>query len=301
MTQVGATALPAAAPTIADRRPRSAMVDTVLRVLRQPMGIFGVAALALFLFAALCSPLISPYDPLAQHRGVELTAPGATYLLGTDELGRDVLSRLIWGARNSLIVSILAVTLGAAAGVSTGTVAGYLGGWVDTVIMRVYDGLLAFPGILLAVLIIAVVGPGQMTVAYALALGATPGYARLMRSRVLQERENDYVLAARGIGAGSWRIMFIHVLPNAIAPLIYVMALTMGIAILAESALSFLGLGTQPPTPSWGAMLAEARPYLRQAPLDAIFPGLCIALLLLGLNFLADALRDALDPRRRNG
>ena len=268
------------------------------RVFRKPMGMIGLAVLAVFFACALFAPAISPYNPAEQHHGTELAAPGATYLLGTDQLGRDTLSRIVWGARNSLIVSVLTVVLGAGIGVSAGLIAGYLGGWLEALIMRLCDTILAFPGILLAVLIIAVLGPGQTTVAYALALGSTPGYARLMRSRVLQEREKDYVVAARTLGARTRRIMFVHILPNAIAPLIYVMALTMGFAVLAESSLSFLGLGTQPPMPSWGAMLTDARPYLRQTPFLAIFPGLCIAILLLGVNFLADALRDALDPNR---
>jgi ABC-type dipeptide/oligopeptide/nickel transport system permease subunit len=288
-------------PTVAVRAPRSATVNIALRVLRNPMGAAAVAILSILTLAALFAPLISPYDPIEQHRGAELLQPGGLYSLGTDQLGRDVLSRLIWGARNSLVVGVLTVLIGAAIGVSSGLLAGYLGGWLDAVIMRVYDAVLAFPGILLAILIIAVVGPGQTTVAYALAIGSTPGYARLMRSRVLQEREKDYVIAAETAGARARRIMFIHVLPNAIAPLVYVMALTMGFAVLAEASLSFLGLGTQPPTPSWGRMLTEARPSLREAPFDSIFPGLAIAILLLALNFLADALRDALDPRRTNG
>lgn len=298
MSVIESAAVAASSPI---RRPRSIAVETSLRVVRNRMGLFGLVVLGLLVACAVFAPLFSPYDPVEQHRGAELARPGGRFLLGTDQLGRDLLSRLIWGARNSLIVSVLAVSLGAGVGVSTGLLAGYVGGWVDALIMRVYDALLAYPGILLAILVIAVFGAGQANVAYALAIGATPVYARLMRSRVLQEREKDYVTAARAIGARARRIMAIHILPNAVAPLIYVMALTMGFAVLGEAALSFLGLGTRPPTPSWGAMLTEARPYLREAPLYAIVSGLCIAILLLGLNFLADALRDALDPRRTNG
>ena len=301
MSTTGVATVGTPASRLGTWRPPAVATDTFVRVVRNPMGLFGIVVLAALVVCALGAPLISPFDPAQQHRGAELLGPGETYLLGTDRLGRDELSRLIWGARNSLTVAVLAVVLGAAVGVSTGLLAGYLGGWLDVGVMRFYDALLAFPGILLAILIISVLGPGQTTVAYALALGSTPGYARLMRSRVLQEREKEYVLAAQTAGADAWRVMFVHVLPNAVAPLIYVMALTMGFAVLAESSLSFLGLGTQPPLPSWGAMLTEARPNLREAPLNSILPGTCIAILLLSLNFLADALRNALDPRRRNG
>ena len=300
MSSTGVVGVATPASRAAVWRPPEVLSQTFVRVVRNPMGMFGLIVLAVLVICAIGAPVISPFDPTEQHRGSELLPPGLPFVLGTDRLGRDELSRLIWGARNSLTVALLAVLLGAAIGVSTGLLAGYSGGWVDATIMRLYDALLAFPGILLAILIISVLGAGQATVAYALALGSIPGYARLMRSRVFQEREKDYVLAAQTVGATARRVMFVHVLPNAVAPLVYVMALTMGFAVLAESSLSFLGLGTQPPIPSWGAMLTEARPNLRDAPLNSIFPGTCIALLLLSLNFLADALRNALDPRRKN-
>jgi peptide/nickel transport system permease protein len=256
--------------------------------------------LGLLVLCAVAAPVISPYDPLAQHAGAELRSPGAQFLLGTDNLGRDILSRIIYGSRASLLVGVVAVALGAGVGIATGLAAGYFGGLVDTLIMRFYDALLSFPAILLGIAVVSVLGTGMLSVAYALAIASLPTFARLMRSRVLAERERDYVLAARCCGAADRRIMWLHVLPNAVAPLLIQISLAMGFSVLAESALSFLGLGTQPPNPSWGAMLNESRAYLRTAPGFGIFPGAALATLLLGLNFLADALRDALDPRRTN-
>ncbi len=276
------------------------MVQAFQRVIRNPIGMFGLSVLSLLVFCAITAPIISPYDPLAQHAGSELRQPSAQYLLGTDNLGRDIFSRIIYGSRASLLVGVVAVALGAGAGIATGLAAGYFGGIVDTLIMRFYDALLSFPAILLGIAVVSVLGTGMLSVAYALAIASLPTFARLMRSRVLAERERDYVLAARCCGSSDRRIMWLHVLPNAVAPLLIQISLAMGFSVLAESALSFLGLGTQPPYPSWGAMLNESRAYLRTAPGFGIFPGAALAILLLGLNFLADALRDALDPRRTN-
>jgi peptide/nickel transport system permease protein len=270
------------------------------RTLSNPMGLFGAIVLVVLVVAAIGAPLLSPFDPLEQHPGLELQPPGGTFFLGTDNLGRDLLSRIIFGSRASLLVGVLAVGLGATVGILTGLAAGYFGGAIDAVIMRFYDALLSFPAILLGIGVVSILGPGLYSVAYALAVASLPGFARLMRSRVLAERERDYVLAARCIGATDSRIMGIHVLPNAIAPLLIQISLAMAFSVLAESALSFLGLGTQPPQPSWGTMLNESRAYLRTAPGFGIFPGIALALLLLGLNFFSDALRDALDPRRTN-
>jgi peptide/nickel transport system permease protein len=228
------------------------------------MGLFGATLVTLLVLAAIFAPLISPYDPIEQHPGSELLPPGGQFFLGTDNLGRDLLSRIIWGSRSSLLIGLVAVGLGAGIG------------------------------------IVSVLGTGGFSVAYALAFATLPGFARLMRSRVLTERERDYVTAARCIGAGDNRIMWQHVLPNAIAPLLVQITLAMSFSVLAESGLSFLGLGTQPPQPSWGSMLNESRAYLRTAAGFGVFPGMALALLLLGLNFLTDALRDALDPRRVN-
>jgi peptide/nickel transport system permease protein len=192
------------------------------------------------------------------------------------------------------------VSIGASVGILSGLVAGYLGGWFDIAIMRGYDALLAFPGVLLAIAIVAVTGPGVLNVAIAIGIAQMPADARLTRSIVLSLRERDYVLAARSLGASRGRIMAMHVLPNTIPPLLVQLSLAMGVAVLAEAALSFLGLGTQPPTPSWGGMLSESRPFLRQAAWYGVWPGVALALLLIALNCLADALRHAFDPRRIN-
>jgi peptide/nickel transport system permease protein len=279
---------------------RGPIVQALVRTLSNPMGALGAGLVAMLIFGALFAPLVSPFDPTEQHPGSELLPPGSQFLLGTDNLGRDLLSRIIFGSRASLFIGIVAVSLGAGVGIATGLAAGYLRGWVDAVIMRIYDALLSFPAILLGIGIVTVLGSGPLSVSLALAFATLPTFARLMRARVLAERQREYILAARCIGARDGRIMWQHVLPNAVAPLLIQISLTMGFAVLAESALSFLGLGTQPPNPSWGAMLNESRAYLRTAPGFGIFPGLALALLLLGLNFLSDALRDALDPRRTN-
>lgn len=275
-------------------------IRALQRIRRHPAGLVGFGILAVLAFCAVAAPLVSPHDPLQQHAGSELRPPGLDFLLGTDHLGRDLLSRIIYGTRSSLLVGVVAVGLGAGVGIATGLAAGYFGGLIDTLIMRFYDALLSFPAILLGVAVVSVLGAGMLSVAYALAIASLPSFARLMRSRVLSERERDYVLAARCCGAADRRIMWFHVLPNAVAPLLIQVSLAMGFSVLAESALSFLGLGTQPPDPSWGSMLNESRAYLRTSPAFGIFPGVALALLLLGLNFLADALRDALDPRRTN-
>ncbi len=290
-----------AATALDSRRSRSPLAGAISRTIRNPMGAFGLSVVLALALVALAAPALAPYDPFLQHPGHELAPLGGAFPWGTDELGRDILSRVIFGTRTSLLVGVISVGLGAAAGIATGLLAGYLGGWLDGLIMRFYDALLAFPGILAGVAVVTVLGPGTINVAIAIAIAVTPLFARLTRASVLAERERDYVLAEHCLGAGSARIMWRHVLPNCLPPLLVQLALTMGFAVLAEAGLSFLGLGTQPPIPSWGAMLNESRAYLRDAPWIAIWPGAALALLMLGLNFLADALREALDPRRVNG
>jgi len=272
----------------------------LVRTWRNPLGMFGILILGFLAFMAVGAPLISPYDPIVQHQGKELLGPNSEFWLGTDELGRDLLSRVIYGARPSLVVALMVVMIGGGLGIAAGLLAGYLGGWVNAVLMRFFDAMFAFPAVLLGFVVIAALGPGTTQVAYAIALAVVPSVGRLSRSLVLKERHRDYVLAARCTGAGSGRVMFLHVLPNAVSPMIVNLALIMGFSVLLEASLAFLGLGTQPPTPSWGAMLNSSRAYLRNDPWMAICPGVVLALLLLGLNYLADALRDAFDPRRVN-
>jgi peptide/nickel transport system permease protein len=276
------------------------LTAAMFRTWRNPLGKFGVIILGILVFAAIFAPWISPYDPIVQHQGKELLGPNSQFWMGTDELGRDLLSRVIYGARPSLVVAVMVVFIGGVLGICAGLTAAYFGGWVNAVIMRLFDALFAFPAILLGFVVIAALGPGTTQVAYAIALAVVPSLGRVARSLVLKERNRDYVLAARCTGAGSGRVMFAHLLPNAVSPMIVNLALLMGFSVLAEASLAFLGLGTQPPTPSWGAMLNGSRAYLRVDPWMAIGPGVVLAMLLLGLNYLADALREAFDPRRVN-
>jgi peptide/nickel transport system permease protein len=278
-------------------RSRGFVLTTLGRLVRNPAGAFGLTVFALLFLIAIFAPIVAPYDPLAQDGRAEMVGPSAAHLFGTDELGRDLLSRVIYGARTSLLVGVLAVTLGSLVGVSTGLAAGYVGGWLDTVIMRLWDVLLAFPAILIGIAIAAMLGPGATNAAFALAIISIPQFSRITRASVLGEKQRDYVQAARSVGVREIAIAVRHILPNTVSPFLVQLSLAMGYAVLLEAGLSFLGLGTQPPDPSWGGMLSASRTYLRDAPYYAIFPGIALSLLLLSLNFLADALRDALDPR----
>jgi peptide/nickel transport system permease protein len=286
----------------AERRQRSGnfYVRVFYRLLRSPTGVIGLAVMALLVVTAVFAPLIAPYDPLAQHQGAELAVPSATYWVGTDEFGRDIFSRIVYGSRISLIVGVLAVMVGGAIGISTGLAAGYLGGWLDACIMRLWDTLLAFPAILLGIAVAAVLGPGVSNAALALAIISIPQFSRITRAAVLSEKQREYIQAARCIGSQDRRIVLRHLLPNTVSPLLVQLSLAIAYAVLLEAGLGFLGLGTQPPDPSWGTMLNASRAYLRQAPWYAVFPGIALSTLLVGLNFLSDALRDALDPKLTN-
>jgi peptide/nickel transport system permease protein len=248
---------------------------------------------------AIAAPLLAPFDPNFQDTARRLESPSHTHPLGLDDLGRDVLSRILFGARVSLRVGFSVVILGSVIGVFLGAIAGYFGGAADLIVMRICDILLAFPGILLAIALVAVLGPSLTNVILALAIINWVGYARLVRGQVLKVREMEYVVAAKALGARSPRVILRHVLPNVINPVIVMATLGLAGAILAEAALSFLGLGVQPPTPSWGAMLTSGRRYLGLANHLAIFPGAAIMLAVMGLNFLGDGLIDALDPKYR--
>jgi ABC-type dipeptide/oligopeptide/nickel transport system permease subunit len=246
---------------------------------------------------AVAAPLLAPYGAAEQFSGTELAPPSARFLLGTDNLGRDVLSRIIFGTRISLLVGVIAVAIGAILGGGSGLFAGYRGGWLDGALMRVWDAAFAVPAILLGIALAAAFGASAITVAITLGIASTPTFARLARAAVLGERHKEYVQAARIVGATHLRVLGLHILPNVLGPMLVQVGLTMSAAVLLEAGLSFLGLGVQAPQPSWGGMLAESRQYLRQAPWYAVFPGVSLTLLVLGLNFLSDAMRDMLDPR----
>jgi peptide/nickel transport system permease protein len=257
----------------------------------------GFAVVILAVLGAIFGPWVWPVDGMRQTLAERLTGPSWMHPLGQDELGRDLLARLLLGARVSLLVGAAVVSVSAVVGVAVGTVAGYLGGWVDEVAGRVMDVLLAFPGILLAIALVAVLGPSLGNVVLALVTIGWVGYARLVRGQVLKIRELDYVQAARAIGAPTTRLLVRHVVPGTLSAVTVQATLGMAGAIIAEASLSFLGLGVQPPTPSWGTMLDAGRSHLFDAPHVTIFPGLAIAVLVLSLNVLGDALRDRLDPR----
>lgn len=269
------------------------------RLLRNFAFTSGLILTVVLVLAALAAPLLAPYDPNTQDTARRLEAPSNDHLLGLDDLGRDVLSRVIFGARVSLRVGFSVVLLAALTGVTLGAISGYFGGAIDVLVMRLCDILLAFPGILLAIALVAVLGPSLNNVILALATIGWVGYARLVRGQVLKVREMEYVTAAKALGAKSPRVILRHVLPNVINPVIVMATLGLAGAILSEAALSFLGLGVQPPTPSWGAMLTAGRRYLGLANHLAIFPGAAIMLAVMGLNFLGDGLIDALDPKYR--
>ncbi len=250
-----------------------------------------------FVIVAAFAGVVVPHDPLKQDLSMALRPPGGAYLLGTDELGRDILSRIIMGAQVSLLMSIAAVLGALSIGTLLGSVAGFYGGRLDNVIMRCIDVLLAMPGILLAITIIAVLGVGLVNVVVAIAINGIPVFTRLARAATLSVKENDYVLAARTLGSTNRHVIVSHVLPNTTAPLLVQSTLMMATSILLSSSLSFLGLGAQPPTPEWGAMLSSGRTYLTSSPHVGTSPGIAIMLVVLGFNMFGDGLRDALDPR----
>jgi peptide/nickel transport system permease protein len=249
--------------------------------------------------AALAAPWLSPRDPIKTAPRDALQPPGSGYVLGSDQLGRDVLSRVLHGARISLVVGLVSVGIAVGLGTPVGLLAGYYGGWLDTVAMRVVDVMLAFPGILLALAIVSVLTPSLPNLMVAVGVAAVPTYARLVRASVLSARENLYVEAARAIGCRDIPLLLRYVLPNVVAPVVVTATLGMGTAILSAATLSFLGLGSQPPQPEWGRMLSEGRDYLREAWWIATFPGTGIMLTVLAMNLLGDGLRDVLDPRLR--
>lgn len=261
--------------------------------------IFGAVIIVAFLIVSAFGPWIAPYDPNVQDLRAVLVQPSADHLLGTDYIGRDLLSRLIHGARNSLMVGVVALGIAAVFGMAAGLIAGYFGGWVYTVIMRLTDALMSFPMILLALLIASLLGGGLVNVMIALGIAMVPGYVRLMCGLVLSARESDYIVAGRSLGGSDMRLMFLHILPNCFPPLIVLITMQIGAAILAEAGLSYLGIGITPPAPAWGAMVNDGYRYLAKIPLLSFAPGVAIMLVVFAFNMVGDGLRDALDPRLR--
>ena len=264
------------------------------------VGIVGLVIVMLFLAVTVAAPWIAPYDPVYADFANVLAPPSWTHPFGTDDIGRDILSRVIHGARISLGAGLAPVALALAVGLPLGLLAGYAGGMIDNVLMRAVEVILAFPTLVLALGITAILGPKLSHALLAIGLVFVPNFARLIRGQVLSVRENDFVTAARALGGTDTRVVVQHVLPNCVAPLLVQSSFAISFAILVEAALSFLGLGTQPPTPSWGIMLSQGRGYLEQAPWLGAFPGVAIFITVLGFNLVGDGLRDALDPRLKS-
>jgi peptide/nickel transport system permease protein len=269
------------------------------RLGRHPLSLAGAAIVIAYAAMALLAPTIAPYDPVRMLPGQHMVEPSLRFLLGTDEFGRDILSRVLHGSRVSLSIAVASVAIALAIGTTAGVAAGLQGRGVDNAIMRVMDVIFAFPAILLALFVVAILGPGTRQMVAAIGLVFAPQFARVARAAVLATRHLDYVEAARALGASGARVVTRHILPNISAPVIVQVSVTLSLAILTESALSFLGLGTQPPAPSWGSMLSSARRFMELAPWVAISPGAAIMGIVLGFNLLGDGLRDLLDPRLR--
>lgn len=267
-------------------------------LLRRPTAVFGLVVLVLVVLLAVLAPWVAPYDPLKTSWSLVRKAPSAAHWFGTDEVGRDLLSRVIWGGRASLAAGVVAVSIAITIGVPLGMVAGYVGGWFDAVMGRLTDAMLAIPFLILAIALAAFLGPSLGNAMIAIGITATPIFVRLARGQVLAARAEDWVEAARAVGNPPARILLRHIFPNILPPVLVQATLAIAAAIIAEASLSFLGLGQQPPAPSWGSMLNTAQRFLTQAPWMAIFPGLAIFLTVLAFNLFGDGLRDALDPRR---
>jgi peptide/nickel transport system permease protein len=268
------------------------------RLVRRRAAIAGLAVVLFFIILAILAPLLSPYDPLATNWATVRKVPSALHLFGTDEIGRDVLARVIWGARASLLAGLVSVSLALAVGVPIGLLSGYVGGFVDGVLMRMIDAMLSIPFLILAIALAAFLGPSLTNAMIAIGVSQTPIFARLTRGQVLAVKHEDYIEAARALGNPHRRIVLRHIFPNIVPPLLVQATLAAAAAIIAEASLSFLGLGQQPPDPSWGSMLNTAKNFISQAPWMAVWPGLAIFSLVLSLNLFGDGLRDALDPRR---
>jgi len=298
LTNFGIGTLVAPFPLAADAAVESPARRALRRLLRRRGAIFGLAVLAVFVLLAVAAPWLTPYDPIAQGWMTVRKAPSAAHPFGTDEIGRDVLARIIWGSRASLLAGLVSVMLALAVGVPIGLVSGYAGGILDGTVMRIIDAMLAIPFLILAIALAAFLGPSLTNAMIAIGITQMPIFARLTRGQVLSVKHEDYVEAARAVGNPQYRIVLRHIFPNIVPPLLVQATLATAAAIIAEASLSFLGLGQQPPNPSWGSMLNVAKNFMAQAPWMAIWPGLAIFSLVLSLNLFGDGLRDALDPRR---
>ena len=274
-------------------------MSTLTRLLRRPPAVIAATVVAAFIVIALVAPHLAPFDPIATNFLAVRKPPSDVYRLGTDEVGRDVLSRLIWGARASLLAGVIPVTIAVALSIPLGLLSGYAGGWVDGVIMRITDAMLAIPFLIVAIALAAFLGPSLTNAMIAIGIAALPTFLRLARGTVLALKTEEYVEAARAVGGSHLRIAARHILPNMLPPLLIQSSITVAAAIIAEASLSFLGLGQQPPAPSWGSMLNAAQRYLSQARWMALYPGLMIFCIVMALNVLGDVLRDALDPRHQ--
>lgn len=286
--------------TIQKAKKQSEFVRIMKQLSKNKMAMIGLAILSTEIILAALAPFIIPYDYTQMDMTSTFAKPSFQHFFGADDMGRDIFSRILYGARFSMSIGIIAVAIGTFFGCTIGSIAGFFGGQVDNIIMRLLDVIQAIPGMLLMIVISAVLGPGYFNTIIALSVGSISGMARLLRAQMLKERDNEYIEAAQSINCSKFRIIVSHLIPNCLSPMI--VAATMGVAqmITVAAGLSFIGLGVQPPTPEWGAMLSAARQFIRQAPHLVLFPGLAIALTVLALNLLGDGLRDALDPKLKN-
>ncbi len=282
------------------KRKKSQLFEIWRQLKKNKLAVIALVVLVLLILVAVLAPVIAPYSYSQQNAKLANAGSSPAHLLGNDKLGRDILSRLIYGSAQSLQMGVIAVVIAATIGIALGAIAGYFGGWVDNLSMRLLDIYQAVPMFLLCVALAAIMGPSLRNAIIALGIGTVPGYARIMRASVLTVREKEYIEASRAINAGNGRIIMKHIIPNAIGPMIVQITMGVGACILAGSALSFIGLGVQPPIPEWGAMISDARSTMRQYPTHALYPGICVMISVLACNLLGDGLRDALDPRLKN-
>ena len=279
---------------------KSRLLEVWRQLKKSKLAVVSLFVLILLVLVGIFAPLIAPYGYADQDASLSFAKPSAEHLLGCDKLGRDVLSRIIYGTRQSLQMGIFSVLIAAVIGITFGAISGYFGGWVDNLCMRFLDIYQAIPMLLLCIALAAILGPSLRNAIIALGVGCVPGFARIMRASVLTVRENDYIEASKSINCGTFRIIMKHIIPNAIGPMIVQITMGVGSCILSGAALSYIGLGVQPPTPEWGYMISEARNVMRQYPTHAIYPGVCIMIVVLAFNILGDGLRDMLDPRIRS-